>query len=384
MAESTGTRRLQAIMFTDIAGFSAMMGANEQQTVGLVIEHRELVRQALAAHDGVEHEIIGDAFLALFDSPVNALHCAIDIQQQLFDRNQDRPTPEQVWLRIGLHLADILHRDGAIYGDGVNAAARIQGIAEPGCVVMSEPMRLHTEGKVKVGMTALGVRELKGIAVAPALFALQLQTERGLQGTERIAQSARAGRQLVYAALALVVVVGGAFAINSGFSKAEEGNKRAQLGDDAATSTSNAALGPTALQAADQAAAAQKRADYAAQVEANEKAATAEKAASRAKAQVEAMSEVMHQAAAAKVSEALATTGNARVKLMQEALTLDPDNAAIGTLLMTARADAQRADAERAQAAKAPKRAPAADTPTEAVPTSKPPVRAIRPRVIED
>ena len=90
MTAADGARRLKAIMFTDIKGYSAMMGVDEQRTVKLVLEHREIVRECLKAHDGSEHETIGDAFVVLFDSVVNAVRCGTEIQQRLRERSQLR------------------------------------------------------------------------------------------------------------------------------------------------------------------------------------------------------------------------------------------------------------------------------------------------------
>ena len=107
-----GRRHLKAIMFTDIKDYSAKMSRDERRTVELVLAHREIVRETLPAYQGEEHEIIGDAFVVLFDSVVNAVHCGVEIQRRLAAWNAERPPEEQVWIRIGIHLGDIIMRDG--------------------------------------------------------------------------------------------------------------------------------------------------------------------------------------------------------------------------------------------------------------------------------
>ena len=95
-ADTANTRRLLAIMFTDIKGYTDMMGADEQATVAKVLEHREIVRAELARFEGHEHETIGDAFVVLFDSVVNAVNCAIEVQRKLAARNEGKDEQDQV------------------------------------------------------------------------------------------------------------------------------------------------------------------------------------------------------------------------------------------------------------------------------------------------
>ncbi|MCO4762762.1 MAG: adenylate/guanylate cyclase domain-containing protein [Myxococcales bacterium] len=364
---TSGTRRLQTVMFTDIKGFSAMMSADEQTTVELVLEHRETVRARLAEFGGVEHETIGDAFLTLFDSPVNAAECAIAIQKDFAKRNEDRPINRQVWLRIGLHLGDIIHREGGIYGDGVNAAARIEGCAEAGGVCLSEQVRLMIGGRVKVETQLLEDVDLKGISNPPPVYRMVLDTERGLTGTERAAKSVRYGKQLVMATAGLIAVVGIALALNGTRSEAEDA-----AGADAAHSALRApAPAPVAQPAKPDPAAIAAKA-------AADRAEAAVKQAKLAQKRVEAMSEKMHAAVKAKMTAAMKAKGKERVRLLEEALALDPDNAALAQLVMSAKAEVKRHHVRPAR-----KRTHHAKK----KPTPKPVVKApegIKPRVVED
>src|SRR3990167_2882678 len=115
---STARRQLKAIMFTDIKGFSSMMERDETTGVGLLKVHREIVRRNIARFEGEERETIGDAFLVLFESAVQGVQCAVSIQQELSEFNRERETNKQVWMRIGIHLGDILIEEGSVFGEG--------------------------------------------------------------------------------------------------------------------------------------------------------------------------------------------------------------------------------------------------------------------------
>lgn len=372
MTSDTGTRRLQTVMFTDIKGFSAMMSADEQATIDLVLEHREIVRARLQQHGGVEHETIGDAFLTLFDSPVNATKCAIAIQEDLAGRNEDRPANRQVWLRIGLHLGDIIYREGGVYGDGVNAAARIEACAEAGGVCVSEQVRLQVQGKLDVATELLENVKLKGIAHPPPVYRLVLATERSVGVTARASKSLRYGKQLFLATAALVCLVAGGFAINGGQSKAENqggGHARASASDAKRARAPAARLANVVNSGAAKAAAA-----------AAVRAEAAEKQAKLDRKRAEAMAEKMRAAVKAKMAAAMKTAGNERVKLLTEALALEPDNAALAQLLASAKADAKRLAKTRAKRARAPRRKTPGTQPKPAVE----PATTIKPRVVED
>ena len=167
-------RHLKAIMFTDIMDYTAMMSTNERRTMELLLEQREIVRSVLPEHRGFEHETIGDAFVVLFDSVVNALHCAVEIQRRLTTRNNTHPADKQVWIRIGIHLGDIIMKDGGIYGAGVNIAARVEPLAAPGGICITEQVRLQVEDKVDYSLESLGRPPLKGIGNPPPIYRVHL------------------------------------------------------------------------------------------------------------------------------------------------------------------------------------------------------------------
>jgi adenylate cyclase len=158
------TRRLAAIMFTDIVGFSRQMGADEARTLRLLALHNRLIHQAVLTHKGVVIKTVGDAFLVDFPSVVNAVQCAQQIQAQLKAHNTDRAQQEQIHLRIGIHSGDIVQREGDVFGDGVNIASRLQALAEPDMICLSQTVYKEVEKKLPLGtVVSLGRPKLKNI-----------------------------------------------------------------------------------------------------------------------------------------------------------------------------------------------------------------------------
>jgi adenylate cyclase len=119
------TRKLAAIMFTDMVGFSRQMGANEARMLRLLETHNYILQQAVTEHQGHVIKTLGDAFLVDFPSVVNAVRCAQQVQEQFRAHNAETEKAEQIHVRIGIHLGDIVQRDGDVFGDGVNIASRL-------------------------------------------------------------------------------------------------------------------------------------------------------------------------------------------------------------------------------------------------------------------
>src|SRR4030095_4807755 len=113
-------RRLSAIMFTDMVGYSALTQKNEALALDLLSEHREILRPIFIEHGGREIETAGDSFFVEFNSAVEATKCAIEIQKLLYERNKAKPEEKNIRIRIGLHIGDVVYLDGHVHGDGVN------------------------------------------------------------------------------------------------------------------------------------------------------------------------------------------------------------------------------------------------------------------------
>src|SRR5215471_9862861 len=162
---STETRRLAAIMFTDIVGFSRQMGADEARTMRLLHVHNHLIQQMVSDHHGHVIKTIGDAFLVEFPSVVHAVQCAQAIHAQLRAHNAEQEKTEQIHVRIGIHLGDILQQEGDVFGDGVNIASRLQSLAEPDAICISQKVYEEVAKKVDLGtVVSLGKPKLKNIA----------------------------------------------------------------------------------------------------------------------------------------------------------------------------------------------------------------------------
>jgi len=167
------TRRLAAIMFTDMVGFTASAQTDEASALRLLREQEKLVRPLLRAHEGREIKSTGDGFLVEFDSALRAVQCAIDIHQHLQERNA-RPGVQPIQLRIGIHLGDVEERGKDIFGDSVNLAARIEPIAEPGGICLSEPVFVQVRNKIPNPLQKLEPKLLKNVRFPLDLYRLVL------------------------------------------------------------------------------------------------------------------------------------------------------------------------------------------------------------------
>jgi TolB-like protein len=165
MTDSRAQRRLAAILAADVVGFSRLMEADEAGTLAALKTRRKDVLEPLVArHQGRVFKITGDGVLVEFGSAVNAVQCAIELQQGFADANKDVADERRIVLRIGVNLGDVIVEGGDLYGDGVNIAARLEALAEPGGVLVSGTAYDYVNNKVKVGFEDLGGRTLKNIA----------------------------------------------------------------------------------------------------------------------------------------------------------------------------------------------------------------------------
>jgi adenylate cyclase len=176
------TRRLAAIMFTDIVVFSHQMGSNEARTLRLLDTHNRIIQQAVDVHHGTVIKTVGDAFLVDFPSVVHAIQCAQQIQAQFHTYNAEQEATAQIHVRIGIHSGDIVQRDGDVFGDGVNVASRLQALAAPDTICISHVVYREVEKKLALGtVVSLGRPKLKNIAQREPVYALLLEKPTGFR-----------------------------------------------------------------------------------------------------------------------------------------------------------------------------------------------------------
>lgn len=163
MEDSAPRRKLAAILMADVAGFSRMMGRNEERTTALIREFHERTRGLVEAHQGRVVDTAGDSVFGEFDSVINAMRCAQAIQDAQAAANVGRESAERIETRIGVHVGDVIVQDYHLYGDGVNIAARLQTIAAPGSICVSEAVYQQVYKKLDLAFEDMGVQELRNI-----------------------------------------------------------------------------------------------------------------------------------------------------------------------------------------------------------------------------
>jgi adenylate cyclase len=165
MAEARVERRLAAILAADVAGYSRLMGKDEEATLAALKAHRkEVIDPKIAEHRGRIVKTTGDGALVEFASAVDATRCAVDIQRTMAGRNAAIPEDRRVEFRIGINVGDIIIDEGDIYGDGVNIAARVESLATPGAICLSEDTYKQIKGKLEIDVSDMGEQQLKNIA----------------------------------------------------------------------------------------------------------------------------------------------------------------------------------------------------------------------------
>jgi adenylate cyclase len=165
------TRRLTAILSADVAGYSRLMGDDEPGTMAALAECQSVFRRLCDATNGRIVDTAGDSVLGVFDSVADAVLCAMAAQKSLAEWNDPRPRERRMLFRVGIHLGDVfVHPDGRVYGDGVNVAARLQALAEPGGVCVSEVVHAAVGTKIPAVFDALGAQQLKNITAPVSVY----------------------------------------------------------------------------------------------------------------------------------------------------------------------------------------------------------------------
>ncbi len=165
-------RKLVAILAADVEGYSRLMGIDEEGTLAILSAHRTITDALFAQHGGRICGTVGDSVLAEFASVFAAVQCAVEIQRELAETNRTLSEERRMWFRIGINVGDVMVKDGDIFGDGVNIAARLEGLAEPGGICISRGVHDHIRRKLPYGFEDLGEQSVKNIAQPIRVFRL--------------------------------------------------------------------------------------------------------------------------------------------------------------------------------------------------------------------
>ncbi len=206
-------RRLAAILAADVVGYSRLIGLEEAGTLAALKAHREeLIEPKIAEHKGRVVKLMGDGILAEFPSAVEAVLCAVQIQHMMGERNADIPEDRRITYRVGINIGDIVVEDDDIYGDGVNVAARLEGLADPGGLCISRNVFDQVKDKLDLTFEHLGDKEVKNIAEAVSVYRVALDDKAAALVTpivEEVIKPSRWRLPIAAAAVVLFVAVGG-------------------------------------------------------------------------------------------------------------------------------------------------------------------------------
>src|SRR5215469_12291666 len=205
MSSAGEQRKLAAIMFTDMVGYSALSQRDDKLALELLEEHRELLRKIFPEFNGTEIKTIGDAFLVEFASALEAAQCAIEIQRTLAKRNTDVSADRRIQLKIGIHIGDVVHRGGDVYGDGVNIASRIEQLASAGGICVSMDVERQIRNALEAKFEKFGSADLKNIKLPMELFRIVLPWQYGTEGKQRVSQHSKKSPVLLVAAAVVLV-----------------------------------------------------------------------------------------------------------------------------------------------------------------------------------
>ena len=205
MVTPTEERKLAAIMFTDMVGYSSLAQRDDKVALELLEEHRRLLREIFPRFHGTEIKTIGDAFLVEFGSALEAAQCAIEIQRALAKHNTDVAADRHIAVKIGIHIGDVVHRDGDVYGDGVNIASRIEQLAGAGGICVSMDVERQIRNALEARFEKFGSADLKNIKLPMDLFRIVLPWESG--GKPERLRAPKKSQLPVLAVAAVVVLV---------------------------------------------------------------------------------------------------------------------------------------------------------------------------------
>jgi TolB-like protein/class 3 adenylate cyclase len=213
MATEDFKRKLTAIFSADVAGYSRLMGDDEAATVKTLASYREVMASLIKQHRGRVVDSPGDNVLAEFVSVVDAVQCAVAVQKELQTRNAELPESRRMEFRIGINLGDVIDEEERIYGDGVNIAARLEALAEPGGICISKTAFDQIETKLPLGYEFLGEQDVKNIAKPVGAYRVLMDAEAVGKVVGEVTAKTKQLRGVAIGAVAVLIIVAGALAI---------------------------------------------------------------------------------------------------------------------------------------------------------------------------
>jgi adenylate cyclase len=208
MAQEGFKRKLTAILSADVEGYSRLMGEDEEATVRTLTTYREVMTTLIQQHNGKVLDSPGDNMLAEFVSVVDAVQCAVAVQKEFQARNVEMPESRRMEFRIGINLGDVIQEKERIYGDGVNIAARLEGLAKPGGICISKTAFDHIESKLPYGYEFIGDQTVKNIAKPVGAYQVVMEPRVTVVGKPKDEKPAKVRRTpILIGAVAVLVLV---------------------------------------------------------------------------------------------------------------------------------------------------------------------------------
>jgi len=209
MAEEGFKRKLTSIFSADAVGYSRLMEDDEEATVRTLTSYREVIATLIKQHNGIIVDSPGDNILAEFVSVVDAVQCAVSVQNEINARNEDLPENRKMQFRIGINLGDVIQEGERIYGDGVNIAARLEGLAEPGGICISKTAFDQIERKLPYGYEFIGNQTVKNISKPVGAYRVMLQPRITVAGAQEKAKLVPFWRKksILAGGVALVILI---------------------------------------------------------------------------------------------------------------------------------------------------------------------------------
>jgi TolB-like protein/Flp pilus assembly protein TadD len=216
-------------MFTDMVGYSALTQKNEALALELLEEHRKILRPIFTKHGGREIDTAGDSFFVEFNSAVEATNCAIEIQTVLHERNKATPPDRNILIRIGMHIGDVVYMGEQVHGDGVNIAARMEPLATPGGICISEDVARQIRNKVAFPILKLGEEKLKNISMPMDIYCIELPWLKSQKLKKPSSRRKNNAKTFILPVIIILIILAGIFFLIKNYQDGDKSVSRSRL-----------------------------------------------------------------------------------------------------------------------------------------------------------